>query len=578
MLALTLASCSSDDDYQRASVSGEQVYFPNTLSSTIETSPDATSFTVPVYRINTVGELTVPLTITMAEGSIYTPTAQQVTFADGSNEAALTFTYNPNDIVFGDYYNISIAINGEELLSDYGVSTYSFKAGKTAWVDMDGVATYREDIITALFGVDNLMYEVPVQENVVTPGIYRLINPYGEAYEYNEPGDWDDSQDYFLTINATDPDHVYVERGELGVDWSYGMMSAQSMVTYYMAQGQTVEELIASHPEYFGTLSNGVITMPARSLLFSMADYRDGAWYTGNGSGMFAVALPGAKIADYSVEFTYLGRLTDSADNDFIRGKFKLGKDIYSVKYAIAPESEDVDAVIEGVIDGSVESGEIKRADNEPFEVAMNGESGKYNLVVVVYDASGEAVSNEVFEVKYKSSKDNAETWSPINVGTYVYGQQSLSQSGKLFYDQVYTDEGLILYQSDSDDTRYRIAPWCASEETGLVFTMDDATGNLVVDGVETGEESDYGMIFATDVKTYGAADMDSYYENGVFYFYLAYHVPAGVFAYVLDTFTLTGNDASAPKRAASVSNGSKNVRMQLAYKQLKRVTADPIR
>ena len=128
-----------------------------------------------------------------------------------------------------------------------------------------------------------------------------------------------------------------------------------------------------------------------------------------------------------------------------------------------------------------------------------------------------------------------------------------------LFFDDVITDEGLVLYQSDSDATRFFIAPWCSSE-TGLVFTMDD-DGIIEVEGVETGfVEDEYGMICVTDFKTYGAADMPSYYENGTFYFYLAYHVPAGVFAYVLDIFTLTGKAEAAVMNAVKRAAGKKNV------------------
>ncbi len=555
MLVMALAACSSDDDYQRASVSGAQVYFPNTLGATIETSTDASSFTVPVYRVNTAGALTVPLNISMEEGSIYTPAASQVAFADGSNKAELTFTYDPSKVVYGDYYDITVAINSEGNTTDYGVSTYNFKAGLTAWVDMDGTAQYREDCITTFFGVGNDIMELAIQKNVVTEGIYRLVNPYGEAYPYNEPGDWDDTQDYYLTVNASDPDAVYVELSPTGMDWGYGMFSIQSLATLYESRGRaTIEEMKVSNPEYFGTLKDGIITMPARSLVLSMADYNEGGWYTSNGSGLFCIALPGSRIADYSVEFTYLGRLTDASGDDFIRGKFKLGKDIYSVKYAVGPASEDAEAVVEGIIAGTVEADEMKRADAEPFEVAMDGVSGKYNLVVVVYDSNGEAVSSEAFEIKYQSSKDTAETWSAVYVGDYLYGAQSYSQSGGFFYDESpFTDSGLILYQSDSDATRYRIAPWCNSEEVGLVFTLNE-DNTIVVEDVETGEDAgEYGMVMCSDFKTYGAADMDSYYEDGVFHFLLVYHVPAGVFAYEEDTFTLTGY-ASAPANRAQNS------------------------
>ncbi len=43
MLAMMLTACSSDDDYRWASVSGTEVYFSNTLESTVELNSPSTS-------------------------------------------------------------------------------------------------------------------------------------------------------------------------------------------------------------------------------------------------------------------------------------------------------------------------------------------------------------------------------------------------------------------------------------------------------------------------------------------------------------------------------------------------------
>lgn len=64
MLAMMLTACSSDDDYRWASVSGTEVYFSNTLESTVELSADANSFNVPLNRIDASEELTVNLNVT----------------------------------------------------------------------------------------------------------------------------------------------------------------------------------------------------------------------------------------------------------------------------------------------------------------------------------------------------------------------------------------------------------------------------------------------------------------------------------------------------------------------------------
>jgi predicted secreted protein len=75
-MGLTMTSCVNEYDYDGANAVGEQVYFGADMGKVIETPKSASSFSVMVRRINTHGALTVPVTITQSEGSIYTPAAQ----------------------------------------------------------------------------------------------------------------------------------------------------------------------------------------------------------------------------------------------------------------------------------------------------------------------------------------------------------------------------------------------------------------------------------------------------------------------------------------------------------------------
>ena len=135
---------------------------------------------------------------------------------------------------------------------------------------------------------------------------------------------------------------------------------------------------------------------------------------------------------------------------------------------------------------------------------------------------------------------------------SFRYCAQNYS-TGSVLFGETVTDNDLALYQSDSNPSRYRIAPLWNENEVGLVFEMDD-NGVITVDGVETGLVSSEGMIYATDFVTGELANMPSYYEEGVFYFYLAYHLEgdtqAGL-AFEQDTFTLTAQAQAAMKKAA---------------------------
>jgi len=74
-----------------------------------------------------------------------------------------------------------------------------------------GECKYTDGLISSLYNVDPLTYLVEVEESMTQPGLYRVVNPYGADYPYNEPGDYDPDNNYYLTINATDPTKVYLE-------------------------------------------------------------------------------------------------------------------------------------------------------------------------------------------------------------------------------------------------------------------------------------------------------------------------------------------------------------------------------
>lgn len=154
-----------------------------------------------------------------------------------------------------------------------------------------GMGLYTDDLMTTFFNLPEIAtYEVEIQESVENPGKYRLVNPYGEAYPYNSPGDWDASRDYYMVIDATNPNAVTIPQQALGFDWGYGMISIWSLVDNYVSQGAPADYVAP----YVGTLADGVITFPVKSLLISMADYQNAGWYYANGNGAFQVVLPSA--------------------------------------------------------------------------------------------------------------------------------------------------------------------------------------------------------------------------------------------------------------------------------------------
>lgn len=397
-------SCQDDaPDYISAEkIDSEQVYFPSTISSNIALSSLENSFDIIVARVKSDNAITVPLLVTGNNGLYDIPSS--VSFAQGETKAALRITYDAEEIGFDNFSDLSIIIN-EQYASVYGMSEYLFKIGVPSPWESLGDATYVEDFVTTFFGVDNVSYKVEIQENQLTPGLFRLVNPYGAAYPYNEEGDWDESQDWYFEINAVDPTAVYINVQQVGMDWGYGMFSFGSLAGLYMSRGtMTLEE--AKEAGHTGTLENGVLTFPAGALVISMADYNNGGLYGANGSGAFMVLMPGAVLADYSIDVNYIGRFINLEDSSYVVAQVELGEDVESAKVAlIADDSEiSLDDIVEGIDDGSIEAIDIE--ENGNYNISCD-EDGDYLLVAISYNEDGELQEVDVDSFEYSVDSDD---------------------------------------------------------------------------------------------------------------------------------------------------------------------------
>lgn len=510
LVAFAISSCTSDYDYTGAPKVANEVYFSNAQQSKIELSKSNSSFVITLHRVKTEGEQTVLLNYTPDEGSIFS-VPNHVTFADGEAEAPITITYNPENLQYGTYNGGTISVASEDCDTTYGIGSFTFKAGATEWMDITSnksMGAFRDDAISSLLGIDPPTFDVKIQKSVVEEGKYRILNPYKAwADEYAEKNEATyDGADHYWVINATDPDYVYFEPCETGVDLGLGAVTATSFVANYLSQGVTLDKIKAAKPELFGKLEKGVITMPAKSLLLLMGD----KGYYGGTNGLFSVALPGNVIADYRVEAAYKGRFTDANDNDFAQVTMTLSNDVAKVKYALVPASSDLNATVSGIVDGSVASQEVSASGDVqvPFD-----ETGKYVLVMVMYNANDEAVGSDVLNLSLKSSKDAAEVWNDVAAGTVTIGVKSYGSilfqkdPGVLMGEPVVT-EG-VLSQSGSDPTKFRITPF-AVEKAPLEFTVAE-DGSITVDTQETGLALQDGTAFlVTDIVTYFGADTDN--------------------------------------------------------------------
>ena len=181
LVTVAMGACTSDYEYDTPeALKGAQVYFSNTLPSKIEVNKESGNFDVTLSRQNTEGELTVPLMFTADEGNIYT-VPSTVTFADGEATANIHITFNPDELVYGNYVGGTISFDADNFSTPYGATSYQFTAGASAYVDVaGGKGNFRDGIISSLYGIEMLDWDVQIQQDAHNPGIYRVVAPYGQ--------------------------------------------------------------------------------------------------------------------------------------------------------------------------------------------------------------------------------------------------------------------------------------------------------------------------------------------------------------------------------------------------------------
>lgn len=572
LVTVAMAACTSDYEYDTPeALKGAQVYFSNTLPSKIEVNKESGNFDVTLSRQNTEGELTVPLMFTADEGNIYT-VPSTVTFADGEATANIHITFNPDDLVYGNYVGGTISFDADNFSTPFGATSYQFKAGASAYEDVEGgKGKFRDGLISALYGIEVLEYDVQIQKDAHTPGIYRVVAPYGQK-GWSGANPWytafdENESNTDMIIDATDPDFVYIKgtfNTGVTLNSSDGVLSAISYVQYLLDNGNSLDLIKSKKPELFGTFKDGIFSFPAKSILLYFGS--GGDLYYGNTDGMLRVAMPGVVLKDYSVGVEYLGRMTDTNDKDNAVFNLTFGADVTTVKYALVKEGEDLDKTASGIIDGSVEATEISEAGRVevPFE-----ESGNYYLVTVSYE-NGEAKGADATPITLKSSKDAEEQFEEVAYGVFTLGVEDISglffpEEGPIgcFLEKIggtspYPSEATLL-QSKSDPTHFRITPWLIdgydfdftwNTETGVISVSNNNSG---VTGNEAGEK-----VIVDDVATIiggpnasAAGVLNSYHEN-VFTFNLVYHLGNDIFAMEKETFEITATAENAAKKGVN--------------------------
>ena len=553
--AFALVACSGDDDELspgewNASENYANVAFEKLQASEELDPADATDAFIKVTRQNTSGAVTVPVKIVTNTDDVFT--VDPLTFADGEAEANLTFHFPDAEV--GKPYTLEVEISDPNFVSEYtSVSTYSYTVTRVKWNDVSyiinngqkiyGYAAYTEDLVTTFYNAANITFPTRLQERDDMPGYFRMVNTYGANYPYNEDGDWDTENDYYIYIDATDPDKVYIpEACNLGMDWGYGFCYVWSMVGLGMKRER--QDYIDGN---YGTYANGVITFPKGALLFGMEDYDDLGFYDSNRNGAFRLVVDPDKdlyVADPRTDFTFenefLGTLNSSLlvskrDAMFQKGTCVNDKDDcgkrfeeeYGTLYRLqAPYANGYDLLFaiddKGIV--SVPTGLEKqitgmKSVNKDVFAAINGGASSYDaegqhlkLTIEFFDENKLSLGEFVEELTYKP------VWNQVGTGTYTYW----AWDG----EEAEPDPGYTFSKRPDKDDAYRIDEWFYGAP--LEFTWDQETNALTVPFQSTEHKEEGEMIYVADYNTWTGSDSEqtqSYFdsEKNTFMFLMVY-------------------------------------------------------
>lgn len=562
-LALVFGSCTEEFEYTGATVSGEQVYFSNALSSTVNLDPDAAEVRIPVNRIQRSGALTVDLTVTTSENcAVSVPSS--VAFADGDSVAYLTVTYDPSSIEMGHYDSVTVAIANADYTTPYGNSSYTFAIGLSEWKSV-GTGLFRDVLMHNFYGLDEMTYNVEIEENILTPGVYRVVSPYGPGTAfYNQVVatgmmQWVGGDNTSMIINASDPDHVYVTGSwYTGTDdgmaaQGYGQMHLFSIVDVEAEAAGSVDQVKAQAPELFGTLRDGMISLPSMSCYVNFDGSMTPQGYVDTSN--WAVALPGSSFVDYSSSFTYNGCFTNVAGDSYAEGTITLGDDVANAKYIVAGADDDVEAIIEGLADGSVEAEALTESGD--VSIALE-ESGNYTMIVVTFDVEGNMRGSSTTSFVFTTSTTRAD-WQLVTTGTYYQSVQPIFSDMEPVFDQATYQANL--YRDANNSQHYMISPWTTVQRNDegdpytFEFTLNsDATlsyHDVLTPYVLTAYENAPVYMsdlysFQPDEQFYGSSN---YGDNGIYYFGAIFYgyiqgnngIQAGVAGAELDAFVPEG-------------------------------------
>lgn len=351
----------------------------------------------------------------------------------------------------------------------------------TAITDWQSIGTGRYTDGFVAWSVGDTGYEmdpwqVEIEESAANPGLYRIVNPYAGCSYATDYGEVVTTQDYYMIVDATDPDAVFIPEFETGVEPYYA--------DYQMVSGKS---------QSAGTLANYEITFPA----FGLACYTaSGGWITSNNDSNFHIYLPGA--TDYSAALTQ----GSSCISTEATAEVTAGADIAYIRTSFALDGQDATL-----------SDPITPTDGAASLTYPVSEEGKYTLTVSFYDNTD--TQRASLSATYFRFDANDDQWKTIGMAPMTEGfaqsmfgddygpntynvtlQENIATPG--FYRIVNPMDG----NTNTNVTTYN---YHSSDHTHYIYIHAEDPQNVYVEESPVGLDMSYGsMILASTYSSYG--------------------------------------------------------------------------
>lgn len=402
---------------------GNQVYFAIDQQTKFSIA-DAQEFDITVYRLVADADYTPTIRYDEVDGIELTLPS----FLAGEKEAILHVTCDKSKFAVGETKTISIKISDN--LSEYGLHEITLQVVlPEPWNNLEGYGTYVDDFLAPFLEFPSgYKADVKFQQSATDANRYRVVNPYGGDTMFQLIGGtpgyfiYDDVDDY-IEFDLTNKDDVkIIYNGEPS-----NIVPAGFQVNFSDVGALDIYLVISSdeNGNYLEPIKcvDNVIRFPKDNVEFIYIYDNEAYGMAVNPTGKMAFALPGAVVADYTLEVEYSGMIVDALGvNASAILDFTVGEDVERFRFAIleGDQTADYAATVEGIVNETLEGVISATATETSHNIALT--TGMYTVVAVPYGKDGAVASSAVAYRFYftGSSAERPEVEIGITVGSIV--------------------------------------------------------------------------------------------------------------------------------------------------------------